>query len=114
MRNWNMADAAETFAQVVQLALTSGPQRVVIRERRAVVVLDEAEYQRLTGRVPAGVVRGFSGKELFDIMQNSPIAAAIRDGDIPEDWLERSREASRHCECCVRRTESARNVDAAD
>jgi len=112
MRNWNLADAAETLPEVVELALTRGPQRLVSRERRAVVVLDEAEYQRLAARVPARAVRGFSGIELFEIMQNSPIAAAIRDGDLPEDWLERSREASRHCECCVSRTES--NVDAAD
>jgi hypothetical protein len=111
MRNWNLDDAAGMFAQVVELALTAGPQRVVSRERRAVVMLDEAEYQRLTEREPARAVRGFSGKELFKIMQNSPIAAAIRDGDLPEDWLERSQEASRHCECSrssalVSRTES--------
>jgi prevent-host-death family protein len=112
MRNWNLADAAVTFARVVEEALTRGPQRVVSRERRAVVVLDEAEYQRFAERVPARAVRGFGGKELFEIMQNSPIAAAIRDGDLPEDFLERSREASRHCECCTGR--SARNVDAAD
>lgn len=114
MRNWNLIDAAETLAEVVELALTRGPQRVVARERCAVVVLDEAEYQRLAERVPPRAVRGFSGKELFDIMQNSPIAAAIRAGDLPEDFLERSQEASRHCECCVTRTERARNVDAAD
>ncbi|HEX8210242.1 MAG TPA: hypothetical protein VF584_08640 [Longimicrobium sp.] len=114
MRNWNLADAAVTFAQVVEHALTGGPQRVVSRRRSAVVVLTETEYQRLVQRMPAHSVRGFGGKELIEIMQNSPIAAAIRDGDLPEDWLERSREASRNCECCVRRTESARNVDAAD
>ncbi|HEY0155552.1 MAG TPA: hypothetical protein VGB92_26385 [Longimicrobium sp.] len=114
MRNWNLADAAVTFDQVAEHALTGGPQRVVGREQGAVVVLDEAEYQRLVKRVPVRAVRGFGGKELLEIMQNSPLAAAIRDGDIPEDWLERSREASRHCECCVRRTESGRNVDAAD
>lgn len=114
MRNWNLADAVETFAEVVELALTRGPQRVVCRELRAVVVLDEAEYQRLSEQGPARAVRGFGGKELFEIMQNSPIAAAIRNGDLPEDWLERSQEASRHCACCVTRTESARDVNAAD
>lgn len=114
MRNWNLADAAETLAQVVELALTCGPQRVVSREQRPVVVLDEAEYQRLSERVPARAVRGFSGKELFEIMQNSPIAAAIRDGDLPEDFLERSQKASRHRECCAGPTEGAGNVDAAD
>ena len=114
MRNWNLADAAETLAEVVELALTSGPQRVVSRERRAVVMLAEAEYQRLAGRAPARAVRGFSGKELFDIMQNSQIAAAIRDGGLPEDWLERSQETARHCECCDTPTESGCSLNAAD
>lgn len=114
MRNWNLEDAAGTLAQVVELALTAGPQRVVSREQRAVVMLDEAEYRRLSEHVPARAVRGFGGKELFEIMQNSPIAVAIRDGDLPEDFLERSQRASRHCECCVRRTESATNMAAAD
>lgn len=80
MRNWNIADAAETFAEVVELALTRGPQRLVSREQRAVVVLDEAEYKRLSERVPARAVRGFSGKELFEIMQNSPIGCHPRRG----------------------------------
>lgn len=113
MRNWNIADAAEAFAEVMELALTSGPQRLVSREQNAVVVLGETEYQRLAERVPARAVRGFGGKELFEIMQNSPIAAAIRNGDLPEDFLERSQKASRHCECCVTPTESARDMDAA-
>lgn len=112
MTNWELADAAEKLAKLVELALASGPQRVMSGQR-AVVVLDEAEYQRLTGQVPAGAI-GFGGKEIFDMMQNSPLAQGIRDGDIPEDWLERSREASRHCECCGRRRERARGVDAAD
>lgn len=114
MRNWNIVDAAEAFAEVVELALTRGPQRVVSRERRAVVVLDEAEYQRLSAPVPTRAVRGFSGKELFEIMQNSPIAVAIRDGDLPEDFLERSQRASRNRECCAGPAEGGRNVDAAD
>src|SRR4028118_213531 len=73
-----------------------------------------AEYQRLTGPAPARAVRGFSGKELFEIMQNSPIAAAIRDGDLPEDFLERPQKASRHCESCTGRPEGTGSLDAAN
>jgi prevent-host-death family protein len=116
MRTWEMPDAEQRLSEVAELALKSGPQRITGSERGAVVVLDAAEYRRLTEREPAGArtsIRGFGGKELFDIMQNSPLAQGIRDGDIPEDWLERSREASRHCECCARRQQD-RNVDAAD
>ena len=116
MRTWEWTDAEQRLSEVAELALNSGPQRIAGSVRGAVVVLDEAEYRRLTEREPAGArtsIRGFGGKELFDIMQNSPLAQGIRDGDIPEDWLERSREASRHCECCARR-QRGRNVDAAD
>ncbi|HEX8831720.1 MAG TPA: hypothetical protein VF705_11160 [Longimicrobium sp.] len=114
MRNWDLVDAAEKLSKVVDLALADGPQRVASHGSRAVVVLDEGEYQRLAGQVAAGAVRGFGGREIFEIMQNSPLAQGIRDGDIPEDWLERSQEASRHCECCGRRGERDRGVDAAD
>ena len=116
MKTWKMTDVENRISEVAELALASGPQRITGSGRGAVVVLDEAEYRRLTEREPgaSASIRGASGKELFDIMQNSPLAQGIRDGDIPEDWLERSREASRHCECCAMRPELERNVDAAD
>ncbi len=113
MTNWELPDAEETFVRVAEMALLSGPQRVVSADR-AVIVLDEMEYRRVTRQVPAGAIHGFGGREIIEIMQNSPLAQGIRDGDIPEDWLERSQEASRHCECCVRRREHERSVDAAD
>lgn len=114
MNSWEPEDAASRFSELMQLALRSAPQRIRTRTGSAVVVLDEAEYMRLSALKPAATIRGFSGKELIDVMQNSPLAQGIRDGDIPEDWLERSREASRHCECCARRAEDHLNADAAD
>lgn len=116
MRTWEMIDAEPRLSEVAELALNSGPQRITGPGRAAVVVLDEAEYRRLTERESAGArtgIRGFGGQELFDIMQNSPLAQGIRDGGIPEDWLERSREASRHCECCAKNQRDC-NADAAD
>ena len=48
---WKLADAKNRFSEVVRKALTEGPQRVT-RRGDAVVVLSEAEFQRLTGDRP--------------------------------------------------------------
>jgi len=49
---WNLADAKNRFSEVVNLALTEGPQRVHRRKDTVVVVAAE-EYERLTGKSPA-------------------------------------------------------------
>lgn len=49
---WNLADAKNRLSELVNLALTKGPQRVT-RRKDAVVVIAAAEYERLTGKMPA-------------------------------------------------------------
>jgi prevent-host-death family protein len=49
---WNLAEAKNRLSEVVNLALTKGPQRVT-RRKDAVVVIAAAEYERLTGKQPA-------------------------------------------------------------
>lgn len=49
---WNLAEAKNRFSELVNLALTKGPQRVT-RRKDAVVVIAAAEYERLTGKLPA-------------------------------------------------------------
>ena len=49
---WNLADAKNRFSEVVNLALTEGPQRVRRRKDTVVVVAAE-EFERLVGRRPA-------------------------------------------------------------
>ena len=49
--SWKLADAKNKFSEVVKRALTEGPQRVTRRDD-AVVIVSEAEYQRLTGQQP--------------------------------------------------------------
>lgn len=51
-RNWQLQDAKAKFSQVFDLALTSGPQRVTRRARDAVVMISEADYEKL--RNPKG------------------------------------------------------------
>ena len=47
---WQLADAKNRFSEVVERAMSEGPQHVSRRGEPAVVVLSEAEYQAL--RVP--------------------------------------------------------------
>jgi len=49
---WNLADAKNRFSEVVNLALTEGPQRVRCRKDTVVVVAAE-EFERLTGQRPS-------------------------------------------------------------
>ncbi len=43
---WNLADAKNRFSELVNLALTCGPQRVN-RRKDSVIVISLAEYERL-------------------------------------------------------------------
>ncbi|MGB6944404.1 MAG: type II toxin-antitoxin system prevent-host-death family antitoxin [Bryobacteraceae bacterium] len=45
---WRLADAKNRFSELVNRALTDGPQRV-LRRGDAVMVVSEQDYQRLAG-----------------------------------------------------------------
>ena len=49
---WNLADAKNRFSEVVNLALTEGPQ-LVRRRKDTVIVVAAEEYERLIGQRPA-------------------------------------------------------------
>lgn len=46
---WNLADAKNKLSEVVNLALTQGPQTIT-RRKDVVVVISAEEYAELTGR----------------------------------------------------------------
>lgn len=48
---WQMAEAKSRFSELMNRAISDGPQRVR-RRKDAVVMLSEAEYERLTGKRP--------------------------------------------------------------
>jgi prevent-host-death family protein len=48
---WRLADAKNRFSELVNLALSEGPQRVV-RRKDAVFVVSERDFERLNGRMP--------------------------------------------------------------
>jgi antitoxin Phd len=50
--SWKLEDAKARFSEVVRRAHAEGPQAVTVRGRRAVVVVDAEEYERLARPEP--------------------------------------------------------------
>jgi antitoxin Phd len=50
---WNLADAKNRFSEVVDRAMTEGPQHVRRRGEAAVVVIAEGDYERMKGKRPS-------------------------------------------------------------
>ncbi len=48
---WHLADAKNRFSELVNRALTRGPQ-LVLRRHDAVVVVARRDYEKLTGKRP--------------------------------------------------------------
>ncbi len=64
--DWQLAEAKNRLSEVVNRALTEGPQHIRRRGDR-VVVLSEAEYDRLTGKQQSLVEFLLDGPELSDL-----------------------------------------------
>ena len=50
---WKLEDAKARLSELVRRANAEGPQSVTVRGRRAVVVVDADEYERLAAPKPA-------------------------------------------------------------
>ncbi len=50
---WKLEDAKARFSELVRRAHDEGPQAVTVRGRRAVVVLDADEFERLAAPKPS-------------------------------------------------------------
>ena len=50
--SWKLEDAKARFSEVVRRAHDEGPQAVTVRGRRAVVIVDADEYERLVAPQP--------------------------------------------------------------
>lgn len=66
---WALADAKNRFSEVVERAMTEGPQRVMRRGSDAVVVLSAKEYAQLRG----------PNKSFKDHLMSAPPALAALD-----------------------------------
>lgn len=84
MTTWTLEKAKNQLSEVVRRALAHEPQLVTRGRHDAVVVLAKEDYERLVA--PSGIV---------DFLRNSPAAAAVAAGDLPEDAFERRRDLPR-------------------
>ena len=84
---WKLAEAKNRFSELVNLALSEGPQRVV-RRGDAVVVLSESQFDKLTGK-RAGFKEFLLGRGSeesgmedpdFDILDLERDRSLMRDG----------------------------------
>ena len=62
-QTWTVAQAKSKFSEVIDRAMSEGPQTVTRKGRTAVVVVDAEEWQRKTKRVGT----------LADFFANSPL-----------------------------------------
>lgn len=85
MTTWTLEKAKNQLSEVVRRALAHEPQLVTRGRHDAVVVLAKEDYERLVA--PSGIV---------DFLRNSPAAAAVAAGDLPEDAFERRRDLPRN------------------
>ncbi len=65
-RRWRLQDAKARFSEVVRLARESGPQRVTLHGRDAVVIVSAETYDRERQR--------HNGRRLVDALAASPLA----------------------------------------
>lgn len=63
---WELPDAKSRLAEVIERALTEGPQRITLHDKQSVYVVAEEAYDRLVGHVGAG-------QSLLDFFMASPL-----------------------------------------
>ena len=84
MTTWTLEKAKNQLSEVVRRALAHEPQLVTRGRHDAVIVLAKDDYERL-----------IAPESIIDFLRNSPAAAAVATGDLPEDAFERSRDLPR-------------------
>jgi antitoxin Phd len=77
---WNLAEAKNRLTEVVNLALTEGPQTIT-RRNDTVVMLSATEYAVLTGKRP-GFKEYLTQGESFEGLELSRDQSPIRDVEL--------------------------------
>ena len=65
--SWQLADAKNRFSEVVEKALTEGPQRVSRRGKDVVVVVSAGEFEKLSSKRPSFKEMLLTGPGLDDL-----------------------------------------------
>lgn len=85
MTTWTLERAKNQLSEVVRRALAHEPQLVTRGRHDAVVVVAKEDYERLV-----------APESMLDFLRNSPAAAAMAAGELPEDAFERPRDLPRN------------------
>jgi prevent-host-death family protein len=78
---WQLAEAKNKFSQIVEMALSEGPQFVSKHGREAVVVVSAADYRRLTGQ-ERSFREYLRAGESFEGVELARDRSAMRDVDL--------------------------------
>ena len=83
-QSWPLQDAKARFSEVVRRAQDHGPQRVTVRGKDAVVVIDAADYDaRTSDRTGAGLDETLAASPLRDLVfDRQSVEGPIRDIDL--------------------------------
>jgi prevent-host-death family protein len=81
---WTLERAKSQLSEVVRRALAHEPQLVTRGRHETVVVLAKDDYERLV-----------APESMLDFLRNSPVAAAMAAGELPEDAFERRPDLPR-------------------
>ena len=92
-RVWKLKDAKARFSEVVRRAEAEGPQAVTLRGRRAVVVVDAAEFDRLSDRPKTGGIVEFFESLALDGIDLTREPDAGRDLEFDEAGVLTVRES---------------------
>jgi len=87
MTTWTLERARDRLSALVRRVLAHEPQLVTRGSHDAVVVIAREDYDQFVGP-----------DNLADYLRNSPLAEAVRAGEIPENAFDRRREFARDIE----------------
>ncbi len=82
MQTWQLQEAKNKLSEVIDDALTEGPQLITRRGEEVAIVLSYSEYQRLTG----------TNESLYDFFRRSPLVGVELDlsrdkDDVPDRFV---------------------------
>lgn len=87
MTIWTLERAKNQLSEVVRRALAHQPQLVTRGGHDAVIVVSKEDYERLV-----------SPDSMLEFLRNSPAAAAIAAGELPETAFDRREDLARDVE----------------
>lgn len=78
---WRLAEAKNRFSEVVNKALSEGPQQIVRRDD-TVIILSKKDYEKLTGKQPGFKDFLLNQSPSLDALELTRDSSLMRDVDL--------------------------------